>query len=267
MNQDNEMDLLYHYSSASIAIEKILGTMKLRLSPLKKLNDPREYKELRFTLINASSNPLDYLKIQKKLNTLIKSRFKVVCFCESQFITEETEQVLRKGSSRARMWSQYGDNHSGICLAFSKTLIEEQVNRVLYRDKIFLGKIEYKGCTHIDDQILTLDFKEYLKNKNNYLFKHVSNYYKELFFIKNIDYRDENEYRIVYYENKPGYIFINIKNALKGIILGDNFCQKNKKYLSIIENYVKMNNLFCEKKHWESGDSYTFPVDFKNECK
>jgi hypothetical protein len=257
-----EDDLIYHYSKASVALNVILPTMKLRLSSLRRLNDPREYKELRFSLQNASQNPLDYYKIDKRANLLIKNRFRVICFCESRYITRGTRTITRKGSSRARMWSQYGDNHKGVCLAFSKRKIDEQLKQTLDQDKLFTGKVKYKGCTHLDNNILRLDYREYIKAKNNYLFKHVSNHYKELFFIKNVDYRDENEYRIIYFENKPGDFFIDIRSSIKGIILGDNFCKKNKDYLPTVEKFVKENNLFCERVCWENGDSYTYPVDF-----
>jgi hypothetical protein len=86
------------------------------------------------------------------------------------------------------------------------------------------------------------DVFEYIK-KNN----------KELFFKKDLDYRDEDEYRVVVCksnENKlPELESIGIQTAkiIKGIIVGDRF---PKVYKPIVEQLCNELKIECKKLHW-----------------
>ena len=40
--------------------------------------------------------------------------------------------MIRKGYEKSRMWSQYGQNHEGICLVFSKKSLLEIIKKELF---------------------------------------------------------------------------------------------------------------------------------------
>ena len=67
-----------------------------------------------------------------------------------------------------------------------------------------------------------IDPNEYYENKN-YLKNHIKEYKKNFLFSKKLDWRDENEFRIViFYENR-NRIYMPINNAIEGVIIGDKF--------------------------------------------
>lgn len=265
LKSESEKDFIYHYTNAYTAMEKILNNMKLKFSPLKDLHDPREYKDLPTcpTTPKTGSDALsainDHLEVNKKVNEFIKTRFMVGCFCKSEYL-DEPQKGVSYGYSKARMWAQYADRHSGICLVLSKKSMESNIQSQIGSEKVMFDNVEYKNCSFINCGTLSIDVNQYSLRKEEYLFDYTKTHSKDLFFTKQRDYRDENEYRIVYCIGDSGNIFVDIKDSLKGIVLGDSF---NKLYLGIIKDYVINNNLFCYQTSWDSGEPYTLPVDFK----
>jgi len=134
-------DALFHYTRTAIAIEKMLYKKELKLPLLNGTNDPREYKG-NILIGFGGEGPLRqhinktfdcYRKVQKAINVILKSQCRVACFCSNEKPilvldnerTQEDEYACSPGWSKSRMWSQYGDNHYGICLVFfKKALIE-----------------------------------------------------------------------------------------------------------------------------------------------
>ena len=262
LTSESEKDFIYHYTKASTAIEKIVYNMSLKFSPLKDLNDPREYKDFSFSTMTKIGSDIpsiyNHIEVNKKVNEFIKTKFMIGCFCKSKYPTNPQIPV-DYGYCRARMWSQYAEKHSGICLVFSRKSIENNIKRQMGVEKIIHTNVEYVKDSYIDDNILSIDVNQYVLNEEEYLFNYVKKHSRDFFFTKQADYRDENEYRIVFYLSNFGSIFVDIKDSLKGIILGDNF---NRIYLRIIEEYVKDNNLFCYRDTWKNGDSYIERVVF-----
>lgn len=251
-----ERDFIYHYSSASLVLEKILNNMELKFSSLQELNDPREYNDLNFTCSSRKNPYYKFFEINQGVNNFIKNRFKVACFCKSKYFTSQSKPP-NYGYTKARMWSQYANKHSGICLVFSRKSLENKIKEERNIICSFFEDIEYKGCTFLNPDILSVDVDDYLNNKEEYLINYVKLHYKEIFYIKNLDYKDENEFRIVFYDPLSDFNLINIEGSLKGLVLGDNFHQI---YLPIVEKYADENGLFLYQNSWECGDSFIYQL-------
>jgi hypothetical protein len=86
-----------------------------------------------------------------------------------------------------------------------------------------------------------------------YAYYHIRKYYKELFFSKNIDYRDESEYRYLLLSSDAPYDYISLGNSLKGIIVGDK-CPEV--YFSMIEDFAESFNCDCRQLYWLDWKPY-----------
>lgn len=203
-------DTIFHYTKASTAIDYILYNQKLRFSKAIRSNDPIESKKAkRGTVYFDSEVDINQSKehhddANELHNTLddLENRFCQICFCKNtlgaDFASEHYlafkghEELF--GFTKLRMWDQYADKFTGVCIAFSKEKILS-----LNKDKFEL----------IVDDVSYLSFCELFMKKigdiqGNYLKKVGKDKYKEQlekslkesFFCKHLDYSGENELRI-----------------------------------------------------------------------
>jgi len=212
----NSEDAIFHYTTKKVFFESILQNFTLRLSPLEMMNDPIEYG-IPISAYSMIGSPKKNTKLINEaydyLNNLKLRKTKIACFCSN--IENQT-----KGYLRSRMWSQYGENHEGLCLVFSKSAISNLID----------NNFKFEAVNYIDEPFPLLD---YIINYNELIQKSLKHYfddffektYKNIFFKKIIDYRDESEYRLLKRVESKDLVFdyFNIKKCLKGIIIGDKF--------------------------------------------
>ena len=152
--KNSTTDLIYHYTSKVVALEKILYRRELRFSPLQYTNDPKEYKKLSFVTRGTAVNgkiPDDKMRIEtqkvdQEINRIVKYNYKIACFCLDTWLVYQKKDYdcIERGFARSRMWSQYTDNHEGICLAFSKAkLIEALKNQKESKIQYLEGEMDY----------------------------------------------------------------------------------------------------------------------------
>lgn len=216
-------DALFHYTTVPVGIEHVLSTRRLRLSKFGDFKDPYEYG---FTILSShSSGPMKYnQETMQAINNLRRKSCKVFCFCSNKkptvvLKTGESETFsLSSGWQRSRMWSQYGDGHKGICLIFSKDIIQEYLRGL-------------SQCVEIQQSDYVTYFEEFegfpefetansLQNVEAYALTYIKNNYS-LLFRKHIDYRDEAEFRVVILDPQDNVPDIDVTSILKGIIVGD----------------------------------------------
>lgn len=235
-------DAIFHYTKKKVFFENILPNLKLRLSPLEMMNDPMEYREPIFTY-----HMFGYFKTDKKLknkaknllNNLKQKQSKIACFCSNN-------NSQTKGYLRSRMWSQYGENHEGICLVFSKQALNNLI------DKTY----KFEAVEYIEElfPLSNFDFNYHeLKQTPLDMFcdKYFENKYKKLFFTKIIDYRDEVEFRLLKRVKDKNiiYDYIPIEKCLKGIIVGDRF---HSVYNIILKKLEKENSFDIRKCEFDN---------------
>ena len=210
----NTKDAIFHYTTKKIFFEHIMQTMKLKLSPLEKMNDPKEYSSpnLGYYLYGyEKTDPKISRNAQTRLREKKLKEWKIACFCSN--IERQT-----KGYLRSRMWSQYGEKHYGVCVVFSKKAFE----------KIIDEKYNFEAVNYTEKTPLETDF-QYNEIKPSSLESSLESFleknYVEVFFTKCNDYCDEAEFRLLkrIKEKEKIVEYIDIKNCLKGIIVGDRF--------------------------------------------
>jgi len=150
-------DLLFHYTHGDVAIEYILGSGRFRLSPRGRMNDPREFADRSFGMVGSGPLPkgtggiyVKQLETQVELNEIIKEKVKLACFtADATQIGNAPGDVFRRGFAKSRMWSQYGEEHRGVCLVFSKTRFYRQVFALKKApgDRLLEGRVSYEDLS------------------------------------------------------------------------------------------------------------------------
>ena len=204
-------DIIYHYTKASTAIDFILHNNQLRFNKARNSIDPIESSKAR-RATNYFGSEIDKNRSKQhyqEINGLhdlvddLEERFNLICFCKNHmgedfaskyYVSNFAGHEELFGFTKLRMWDQYADKFSGVCIAFSK-------------EKIL--SLNSQKFDLIKDDVKYLPFQELLQKKigdiqGNHLIhvgkeeyeKQLEQLAKESFFYKHIDYSGENEYRI-----------------------------------------------------------------------
>ena len=230
---------LYHYTSLSSAC-KILESNSLKLSNLTSTNDPLEFLSPENFGFSYCGD-IDYKKVFYELRLSGQKRrnnVRMLCFCKDLFCTSEewkneknqdfADNLLLKGWARSRMWAQYADNHSGVCLVFDKSEFQKAFKSLSNDDVEILSDRAINYTNYLAELETSLEDI----NSGARVIYDYSNFYleedkKKFLFQKCQDYRDENEYRFCLINrslNSPDEaMFVNYGTSLKAVILGQRF--------------------------------------------
>jgi Protein of unknown function (DUF2971) len=197
--------LVYHYTESSIAIQYILKDSSLRFGTYTKTNDPKESKTWQFGLgtnNRADLGEFDTDALSAWLSAAIKGSARLACFSmdTGPLSGNHIEEIFKRGFCKARMWAQYADRHTGVCLVFDRQKLNESVEkRFGVSHQIFRGPVNYvdRGVIQrLEDHAYTIDVDHLqLVGSQNYARDHLLTYYQRFFFEKLRDWRDESEYR------------------------------------------------------------------------
>ena len=212
-------DIIYHYTSAETAIQHILFTDSLRLSPRIRSNDPIEKKGFSIggmttQLDDEKSHALfkrtdgDAKFINEKIDDLVKNA-KQLCFCENYYSQGEFS-LDHYGFLKPRMWDQYGEKFTGVCLAYSKSKLLED-KKITHS-----GNVKYIDYSILQNNFNTINHDSLDGIRKNEYINNVMKRVDETFFQKHKDYRDEREFRFLSFSSNE-YEFISTKEALVGI--------------------------------------------------
>lgn len=228
---------IYHYTKFD-ALIKILLNKNLLFNRLNEKNDPFEFMRYihnvrwnDFTNHHDNIDGEEHDKIDKfkdDVNSIIKMQYKICSFCIDYEDISDNNYVsyMNKGFSRSRMWSQYGEDHKGVCIIFNKDKI---LNTISENYKcVFAQEISYN-----DDLSISFDETEITSDalKNITPIKWVNTHIEKYLFLKLEDYKNEYEYRIAIHDNQNEVLFIDFNDGIDGIILGKKFPSEYEKML------------------------------------
>lgn len=227
-------DMVCHYTSHVKAIS-ILKGKQIKFGPLAKCDDPRESKQWNFNLIGNDARLCaeNDKEVSNVFNTSIKNNSMLLSFCgwNNEKINFNNNQIAgfrqvyyRAGFARSRMWSHYGDKHTGVCLVFDRKKLEEQFNSTFKTNKKFTGRVQYQYNLGSFVSARTIESRNIFKHGvDKALDMQLDKYFHEYFFLKLMDYRDEHEYRLVVMVDNGDSIGLPIESSLKGVIVGIDF--------------------------------------------
>jgi len=241
-------DLVFHYTKRNIALNYILKEQNLKFSERKKTNDPFEH--LVFSIDTSNSaysfffNTISSYKLSDKESSKLKADiFRIInfetrqiSFCKNSNIEKKND---RFGFLKPRMWAQYGENYKGVCLAFDrKELLNEITNQ--FKNCIYTNDVFYKYFSEMEDKTYNIiNTASNEENDYDYYYKTgLEESINQIFFTKHIDYEHENEFRIVKSTNTNN--FIKWCSSLKAIFINEKYFMKTKIY-DIVELSKKYN--------------------------
>lgn len=232
-----EDEYVFHYTSGPIALEEILTHKKLKLSPFCDTHDPREAKDWRFSFMSSekrlrltdTSSEGSWAKFEQanirstELTTKAKRESKLLCTTLDDRDAQSAESTLyARGFTRARMWAQYADRHKGVCLAFRRRLLDEQITKQVDSDHVYSSPVRYSD-EETGEFVLNYDSIE-TKSLEDALTEHLAKYRNDLFFHKVKDWESENEYRwLVVTPGNAEPNYVDCSASLCGVILGVDF--------------------------------------------
>lgn len=220
---------LFHYTKLSTFLEYILPHLAIKFNSIQKTNDPFENSlsisticsppKVSGTDIPGLNQQMEYL-LASANSTNILQDFKVLCFSQSF----KTKDFVTYGYNMPRMWTQYGNNHKGICIEFDKRKLIRKIQDSF--KPVYFDKVTYRNDSNL------IDYDNKKTYSDEYIKELLIKHRKELFFTKHRDWSGEREYRILYIGQNEYVVFL--RNCIKAIYLGLRF---NNKYFPLINYY------------------------------
>ena len=250
---------LCHYTRKDTALEKILYTKKIKLSQLMFTNDPKESAGMRGAYILPDSTDPAVRSLAREVQELASKiqleEWKVLCLSRNRTergIRGGVLDPLSKGYGKPRMWAQYAENHAGICLIFNGKHLGENIRNAFEgRDGItvYHGPVSYINYRNvIPSPPIDPNNPRRFGADEIRLFLHQN--YKEIFLVKNLDWRGETEYRWLLHGTTRSEEYVNIEGALKSVLVGMNFPDV---YIPALTELCKHLNVAVGKVFWHNG--------------
>lgn len=224
-----------HYTKKDTALEKILSGRKIKFGLLGLTNDPKETKLTQMRLVSIGTPFYDQTyeaQVLTESERILKEEWKVLCTTQHLPIKKNQDSIknevlskFRHGYNRPRMWAQYAENHSGVCLIFNGKKLHENIRSSLSKEsKLFCGVVNYKNYGSIASKPLPRNNLLLNKSKlSDTLREHYLKYYEHYFLSKYPDWQNETEYRWLVHNTSNAPEFVDITGALKTVIVGSDF--------------------------------------------
>ena len=222
-------EYIYHYTSVDTLLKYILPQKRLRFSPLENTNDPEERKWHISCAVGEPGDDWEDFCIHDKLNEIssgIANNARIICFSQDDSDSSGTWGGLyyTKGFARPRMWAQYAQNHTGVCLVFKRDNVVSVFNETFGDEIHYAGNVSYEPIVSILSENLyaqELLPEEVRRPVADLISEKIRKYHKVYYFSKHKDWHTENEYRLLAKPETNSDSFLDIDGLLEYIILGD----------------------------------------------
>jgi len=236
-----ESKYVYHYTSAQRIFEHILPTGKILLNTIDRMNDPKEaghwafneYHDLPKSSVINMSRLLDRAKV---VNRIAKLRSCVFCVTtDTDSYPGRRQTLFYRGFARPRMWAQYADNHTGVCLMFDREMLHQEIIRQLEEgDELFYSLVSYEPWTGEDDRASYTVMASAMEGLgiDEAVRQHVIAHKERLLYLKAPDWSSESEGRWLMVRKSDGPAIVSFGDSLQAIFLGSQFDRSKVKQLT-----------------------------------
>lgn len=206
---------LFHYTKFENFL-KIIETMTLRSSPLCKMNDLNEAN------IHSLDWNTDFLMMYNA-QEYVKENCSVISFLKNYM----TGPICEEGTNHPAMWAHYAENSNGVCIVIDKDIFLNLNRELLMKFFYKIEPVHYSLHCAPDDIIVEGHYES--------VSEFVQKNYRELFFKKHKDWSYEDEERL--FIESPE-VYLNIKGAIKYIVLGGRVKNDEKQIRRIVEQMI-----------------------------
>ena len=233
---------LFHYTTREVALEHILSTQRIRLALVSMTNDPREAKEWGHPIQNMSNWDEDGVPvgeshfirkaqaIQDEANRIRREEWKMLCLYKHRpelkpaSINRPDGNPFHNGYCRSRMWAQYANNHTGVCLIFDGPALDRAIREELELGcTIQCGAVEYRDEWYYDhDNVIS--YSEFTHPALTSGLRRLFFERWEAYFLRKAqDWQSEWEYRWLVHSEDSESKYVPIEDALLGVLVGEDF--------------------------------------------
>jgi len=261
---DNEPGRYVYWYATAATTAITLDTGQLRFGTYAQMNDPRENQRWwpSFSVDDeAEDRPGRIEEASDELDRVIRQGVRLKCFtidAQDPF-SVGGDGAWHNGWARARMWQQYADEHRGACLVLDRQALLDQVRVAARRDRVLTGQVAYAdkrlhfhfALSDIRGDAL-LPFARAERERRA----------DELYFLKNLDWASEREYRMVVLSDptdKP--LYVNFTTALRGIVVGEAFPDAELSVLRTRLARIQHADMPVARCIWFSGAPQVVPSD------
>lgn len=221
-------DNLYHYTSADTAIDGILRSKVLRLSPFSSTNDLWETNPIYPTIVDSGNTTEEDMaglvpELWGDLHREWRLKSKVACFTQDWACEAPNEHAFR-GWAHLSTWAHYGANHTGVALRFDKeTLLRVLAETSDSTSRVFSGPVQYRALSHATgpNSIDVAQVREF--GVDAVALEFASRHKEAIFLEKHEDWSPESEYRLVRMDQSRLPFELDISDALTGVVVGQRF--------------------------------------------
>lgn len=216
---------LFHYTNANAAIAGILRSGDFRLAPFDGTNDLWEsrplYPSVAIHADNRGSEP--DMELWQLIDTHLRRHAKVGCFTQDWELPEHVaDRDALRGWAHLSLWAHYGERHAGVCLRFDRERLVAALERSAGTGPHWAGEVRYTrtslGPLHPIDLGQVNEFGVDAVALAFAVLNH-----DMVFFRKHADWETESEYRLVLLGNSVAPAYIDVREALTGVVLGEGF--------------------------------------------
>lgn len=232
-------ELVFHYTSLTIALEKIFPSGQIQFGEMSNSNDLYE-KSLREISPSvwggAEKESLDSMKKAISIREILHKRSRTFCTVKDS----RDSQHLGRGYMNYPLWWHYAGKNKGICFAFDKTKLHEAVKYTANASNaLFIDPddVSYNlaTCDLRPVFCLTIPLTDDNHLMSEHILKHIKRFEKIIFFTKDATWNTENEFRFAVICNDDMPFKIDFSDFIVGIILGYEFPEC---YLPLITQYL-----------------------------
>ncbi len=251
--------LLYHYTKAAHALDHILPEKTLLMAPYATMRDPLEYHEIpRLLRYREEGDKPGRLPIADARDSLadLRARTRILSLTSDATGYDDNElRAFGKGYARPRMWEAYGDNNTGVCLAFDA---DEFVGPGGFRRSLEatggtnLGSVGYTPGGFVRDEARVLPDVPDNSTAARRLYEHLMSHSEAFWFLKLCDWETEYEFRVVHLpaNHQDGPIPVRFAGELKAVVLGAKFDQRRVAQVSALAR--RLGSRICQ-LDWSTG--------------
>lgn len=237
--------------------------MKLRFSPLSETNDPREYRKWNYTIRQGNVTRINYLfdldsltlarDVTDETKDTLRTGWKLLCLTRDarDYALTNYATWWGRGLAHPRMWAQYAQDHAGLCIVIDKNKICAEFDKFQSEHK-YCNEVDYDDHPVRDSLAYTIDVEDG-ESLSSAVQKHFVRHHREIFFLKNYDWKSEYEYRFVLQEQTTEETYINIEDSLSGVVLGDLFANS---HVNEIEKLTKEFDIPTRRIKWRNGRAF-----------
>lgn len=222
----------FHYTTSEAGFGHILPSGRLRFSRYQEMRDPLENKGWQF-LGGAWGSPspddereqnVAYFQFNRIANEIRERSFLLSMTIDATPEASGEAEPFCRGWARARMWEQYAENHTGLCLVFDSEALIASITASLQAQGFappYHQPVNYEGNGMLKP---SLDLNQLAGNVTPAV---VSSYIEDnhdpLFFHKALDWETEREYRFSTTSSEQDDLYVEFGDALAGVIVGEKF--------------------------------------------